>query len=99
MVNPVAPTGSYAEYVSVDYRQVARLPSTGRQEEVGNDDGLLKAAASLPLSGCTAYESLAKVGLLRSVMADDGEVGRPKSLLIVGGAGGVGSWATLLART
>jgi NADPH2:quinone reductase len=45
-------------------------------------------AATLPLSGCTAYESLEKLSLENS-----------SNLLIVGGAGGVGSWATLVART
>ena len=46
-------------------------------------------AAAIPLAGCTALESLDKLNL------DSGA----ESILIVGGAGGVGSWATRLVRS
>ena len=48
----------------------------------------LRSAAAAPLAGCTAYEALEKM-----------QIRQRSSLLIVGGAGGVGSWATLLARS
>ena len=83
--------GSYAQYIVVDRRVVAVIP----------DDISLHSAASIPVAGVTALESLAKVGL----SVDDTNTPTPSSssgdkhrLLIVGGAGGVGSWVTILAR-
>lgn len=75
--------GSYATHVVVDYRCVASIPA--------NVD--IREAATVPLAGCTAYEALVKLGLSSSNKITTG-----CSLLIVGGAGGVGSWATRLAR-
>lgn len=76
--------GSYATQVVVDSRLVAPIPF-----QVS-----LRQAATVPVAGCTAYESLLKLGLgnLAPLRGND------PTLLIVGGAGGVGSWATQLAR-
>ena len=76
--------GSYATYIAVDHRLVAEIPS---------DRISLKDAATVPLAGCTAYESLFKLGLGKdTVVSDDA------TFLVVGGAGGVGSWAISLAK-
>eukprot|EP00574_Skeletonema_japonicum_P010765 CAMPEP_0201718922 /NCGR_PEP_ID=MMETSP0593-20130828/4315_1 /ASSEMBLY_ACC=CAM_ASM_000672 /TAXON_ID=267983 /ORGANISM="Skeletonema japonicum, Strain CCMP2506" /LENGTH=364 /DNA_ID=CAMNT_0048209309 /DNA_START=142 /DNA_END=1236 /DNA_ORIENTATION=+ len=88
--------GSYAQYVVVDCRLVAAIP-----------DGVpLEAAACIPVAGVTALECLEKVGLPVS-NKNEGAIapmissasGDKHRLLIVGGAGGVGSWATQLARS
>ena len=76
-------SGSYATHVAVDYRCVAEIP----------DDISLRDAATVPLAGCTAYESLVKLGL-----GPNHSVEPAKTLLIVGGAGGVSTWATLLSK-
>uniref|UniRef100_A0A7S0BXN1 Enoyl reductase (ER) domain-containing protein n=1 Tax=Proboscia inermis TaxID=420281 RepID=A0A7S0BXN1_9STRA len=85
--------GSYASHILVDYRLVVPL----------DDEVNLAEAATVPLAGCTAYESLEKVGL-KIGFSPSTEEGNPvtttglgKTLLIVGGSGGVGSWTTLLA--
>jgi NADPH:quinone reductase len=70
-------SGAYSTHVVVDARCVTKIPI----------DYPMVMAATLPLSGCTAFESLEKLSLAQA-----------GNLLIVGGAGGVGSWATLLAR-
>lgn len=70
--------GGYAEYVATPASFVARKPSRLTFTE----------AASVPLAGLTALQSLRRAGL-----------DRDKTLLVAGGAGGVGSWAMLLART
>lgn len=80
LVNP-SQRGSYAQYCVVDRRAAAILPNNVS----------LKEAASVPLAGCTAYESLMKMGL-------GDQRNTIKSLLIVGGSGGVGSWATRIAQ-
>jgi len=82
--------GSYAEYVVCDRRIVAPVPikSTIESYEV----------ASMPVAGCTALESLKKAGLPISSEASARNAGKGRRLLIVGAAGGVGSWATQLAR-
>lgn len=76
--------GSYASLIVVNYHLVAELPS---------EKLTLREAASVPLAGCTAYESLVKLGLEESATVSD-----QKTLLVVGGGGGVGSWAISLAR-
>lgn len=75
--------GSYATHILVDYRCVALIPSGVS----------LRDAGTIPVAGLTAFESLSKVGL-----AMDDAKSNEKSLLIVGGAGGVGSWTMVLAR-
>lgn len=70
--------GSYSEFVTVDYRCVAKVP----------DSISLQEASIVALSGCTALESLEKMQIVSS----------DQRLLIVGAAGGVGSWAITLAR-
>jgi len=57
-------------------------------------------AASIPIAGCTAFESLEKVGLpITSDSIPNSSGGEGKRLLIIGGSGGVGSWITQLARS
>ena len=76
-------SGSYAEFQIVDERIVGRKPAS-----IG-----FAAAAALPLTTITAWELMfdrLKIPVGRS--ANGG------SLLIIGGAGGVGSIATQLAR-
>ncbi|KAL7497752.1 hypothetical protein ACHAWT_007265 [Skeletonema menzelii] len=90
--------GSYAQYIVVDRRLVAIIP-----------DGVpLEAAACIPVAGVTALECLEKVGLpVSNNNIDKGVItsiisspsGDKYRLLIVGGSGGVGSWATQLARS
>ena len=75
--------GSYATHIAVDHRLVAEIPS----EKLS-----LRDAASVPLAGCTAYESLVKLGLQESADISD------QALLVIGGGGGVGTWAISLAR-
>lgn len=74
--------GSYAQYCVVDRRAAAVVP----------ENICLREAACVPLAGCTAFESLQKLGLL------DEKKKTIQSLLIIGGSGGVGSWATRIAR-
>ena len=83
--------GSYAEYVVCDRRVVAPVP-------VGSAIASHEAAA-IPVAGCTALESLEKAGLAISSEASQPSAGEGRRLLIVGAAGGVGSWATQLARS
>jgi NADPH2:quinone reductase len=75
--------GSNAQFQLVDERIVARKPAT-------LDFG---AAAALPLTAITAWELLFQ---RMPFDADNGGTG--KSLLVIGGAGGVGSIAIQLAR-
>lgn len=75
--------GSYAERQLVDERIVGRKP---RSLDFG-------AAAALPLTSITAYEALVdRLG----IDAEGGDTGR--SLLIIGGAGGVGSMAIQIGK-
>jgi len=75
--------GSNSEYQLVDERIVGHAPQQ-------LDDA---SAAALPLTGITAWEALFdRLGISRSGK-DEG-----KSILIIGGAGGVGSIATQLAH-
>jgi NADPH:quinone reductase len=76
--------GCNAEAVLVDERLVGRKPASLSWAE----------AASVPLTGLTAWESLFE----RLGLDPNGERGRGASLLILGGAGGVGSIAIQLAR-
>ena len=75
--------GCNAQWLAVDERITGRRPKGSSWAE----------AAALPLTGLTAWEALfERLGL----DADGGDTGR--SLLIIGGAGGVGSLAIQLAR-
>ncbi|MEM9555440.1 MAG: zinc-binding alcohol dehydrogenase family protein [Acidobacteriota bacterium] len=75
--------GAYAEFQLVDERIVGRKPSTLSFAE----------AAALPLTTITAYEAFFdRLGLDR----DGGN--RGETLLIIGGAGGVGSMGIQLAK-
>jgi NADPH2:quinone reductase len=73
--------GCNAEYLAIDSRGIAAAP-----------DNLTAAeAASLPLTGVTAYEALHR-------KLEIGRSNAPAVLLIIGGAGGVGSMAIQLAK-
>ncbi|KAG2179188.1 hypothetical protein INT43_002038, partial [Umbelopsis isabellina] len=75
--------GTNAEFVIVDERLVGRKPETMSHRET----------AALPLVGLTAWEALVeKMGIPESKTPVD------KTLLIINGAGGVGSFASQLAR-
>ena len=75
--------GCHAQWLAVDERITGRRPRGVSWAE----------AAALPLTGLTAWEALfERLGL----DAEGGDAGR--SLLIIGGAGGVGSLAIQLAR-
>ncbi|MCP9837956.1 zinc-binding alcohol dehydrogenase family protein [Cyanobium sp. N.Huapi 1H5] len=76
--------GCNAEAVLVDERLVGRRPARLSWAE----------AASVPLTGLTAWEALFE----RLDLDPAGGSGRGRSLLILGGAGGVGSIAIQLAR-
>jgi NADPH:quinone reductase-like Zn-dependent oxidoreductase len=78
------PTKSNAEYALVDYRAVALKPKTASFED----------AAGLPLVGLTAWELV--VEQLKVGQDDESEGG---AVLIVNGAGGVGSVASQLVRS
>ncbi|HEX8615534.1 MAG TPA: zinc-binding alcohol dehydrogenase family protein [Telluria sp.] len=75
--------GANSEFHAVDERIVGRKPASLNVEQ----------AAALPLTSITAWEALfERLGVSRSG-ADEG-----KSVLIIGGAGGVGSIAIQLAK-
>ncbi|EHH67376.1 zinc-binding alcohol dehydrogenase family protein [Gluconobacter morbifer] len=75
--------GSNARFQAVDERLIARAPRNLNDEE----------AAALPLTALTAWELL-----FDRLGVRVGEMNSPDALLIVGGAGGVGSILTQLAR-
>ncbi|UHQ56563.1 MULTISPECIES: zinc-binding alcohol dehydrogenase family protein [Microbulbifer] len=75
--------GCYSEMHLVDERIVGHMPESLD----------FAAAAALPLTGLTAWEALFDRLGISPAGADTG-----KSILVIGGAGGVGSIATQLAR-
>ena len=75
--------GSNSEYQLVDERIVGKMPSTLSFAD----------AAALPLTGITAWEALFERLGISSSGEDAG-----RSILIIGGAGGVGSIAIQLAK-
>lgn len=79
----VTRSGSNAEYQLVDERIVARMPESLS----------IEAAAALPLTAVTAWESLFD----RLGISLEAQRNQRKSILIIGGAGGVGSIAIQLA--
>lgn len=80
----VTRAGSNAEYQTVDARLVARKPATWNFPE----------AAALPLVGLTAWELL-----FERMGVDLAGADRGKALLVINGAGGVGSAVIPLARS
>ncbi len=74
---PVIEHGTYAEYISIPESYIAHKPKTMSFEE----------AASVPLVGLTAYQSLKKVDLQAGM-----------TILILAATGGVGSMAIQLAK-
>src|SRR5699024_4635876 len=76
--------GSNQEYQLVDERIVAKKPQNISTTE----------AASLPLTGLTASETLFDVFKISHEPEDN----QGKSILIINGAGGVGSIATQIAK-
>ncbi|MDQ0232051.1 zinc-binding alcohol dehydrogenase family protein [Metabacillus malikii] len=77
--------GSYSEYQVVDERIVGKKPLTLTDAE----------AAALPLTAITAWEGLFE---RLNIPLHHPEENRNKSILIIGGAGGVGSAAIQLAK-
>ena len=75
--------GAYAEYVAVDARIAAKKPRNLSFAE----------AAALPLTTLTAWETLFDRLDVHKPIAGD-----PRLLLLIGGAGGVGSMAIQLAK-
>lgn len=75
--------GTNAEYHLVDERIVGRKPASLSFEE----------AAALPLTAITAYEAM-----FHRMKVQDPVPGAANAILIIGGAGGVGSIAIQLAR-
>lgn len=83
--------GSYAEYCCVDERIVGRKPSNLSWEE----------SASVPLCALTAWEGMVeRMGIPLPVSPSSAEAKKnaSKSILIIGGAGGVGSITIQLAK-
>jgi len=81
--------GSYAEYVAVDERLVGRKPRSLSWVQ----------AASLPLVSITAWEGLIEqLGIAVPVTPDDEKRNKAKSLLVIAGAGGVGSMVSQIAK-
>lgn len=80
----VTRSGCNAQYQIMDERIVGHKPRTLSFE----------AAAALPLTAITAWESLFD----RLGIAQDSDKNKAKTILIIGGAGGVGSIAIQLAK-
>lgn len=81
----IARPGSYAELVAVDERIAARKPRTLSHLD----------AAAVPLTALTAWEAIVEN---MGVAPVDHSSESPRSLLVVGGAGGVGSIAIQIGR-
>ncbi len=79
----IARPGTNSEFHTVDERIVGRKPASLSNAE----------AAALPLTAITAWE-----GLFDRLHITQDNFSRPKTLLIIGGAGGVGSIAIQLAK-
>ena len=79
----ISRSGSYAEFHLVDERIVGTKPKSLD----------FPAAAALPLTSITAYEAL-----FDRLKVQDAVFGAARSILIIGGAGGVGSIAIQIAR-
>lgn len=79
----IARPGSNSEFHTVDERIVGHKPKSLSNAE----------AAALPLTAITAWE-----GLFDRLQISQDKQSKPKTLLIIGGAGGVGSIAIQLAK-
>ena len=99
--------GSYGTHVVVDANCVAKIPPASGDDNVSLS--LLRDCACIPVAGLTAYESLAKCGLVGGTRETkssdsnqssngDGGTNISRRLLVVGASGGVGSWTMALAR-
>lgn len=75
--------GAYAQMQAVDARLAAHAPASLSDEE----------AAALPLTALTAWETL-----FERLCVEKPVVGAAPSILVIGGAGGVGSMTIQLAR-
>jgi zinc-binding alcohol dehydrogenase family protein len=81
--------GTYAEYTLVDERITARKPRTLNWTE----------AATVPLTALSAWEGLIEqLGLPIPLSKEDEKLNSEKSILIIGGGGGLGSMAIQLAK-
>ncbi len=80
----VTKAGCNSQFHLIDERLVGRKPTT-----LSFDD-----AAAMPLTTITAWEAMFE----RMGIASDPQVNRGRSILIIGGAGGVGSIAIQLAK-
>lgn len=85
----IARAGSNSEYQLVDERIVGHKP-----KRLSNAQ-----AAAIPLTAITAWEGLFERLHIKQATNASVTDGRPKRLLIIGGAGGVGSIAIQLAKT
>lgn len=83
----IARAGSNSEFQLVDERIVGHKPTTLSNAQ----------AAALPLTAITAWEGL--FDRLLIPQSTQASKSKPKTLLIIGGAGGVGSIAIQLAKT
>jgi len=81
-------TGSFAEYTAVDERIVGRKPKSINWNQ----------AATVPLTALTAWEGLTEQMGIPIPMKDDTKLNAAKSILVISGAGGVGSMAIQIAR-
>jgi NADPH:quinone reductase-like Zn-dependent oxidoreductase len=79
-----AVNGTYAEYAVVDSADICRKPRNLAHDQ----------AAAVPQACLAAYAALGHVGKL----ARSGAANQAKAVLILGGSGGVGSFAVQLAR-
>lgn len=80
--------GTFAEFTLVDERIVGRKPKSLSWVE----------AASVPLAGLTAWEGLVESLAIPVPAKDAPENKSPDSILVIGGAGGVGSLVIELAK-
>jgi len=80
--------GANAEYTLVDERITGRKPKSLNWEQ----------AAAVPLCACTAWEPLVEGALLEVPSEGGVSVNENKTILVVGGAGGLGSYVIQIAK-
>uniref|UniRef100_A0A7S4JGL7 Enoyl reductase (ER) domain-containing protein n=1 Tax=Guillardia theta TaxID=55529 RepID=A0A7S4JGL7_GUITH len=76
--------GTYAEYCVADYHEIAEMPEEASFEQ----------AAAVPWAGLTAYAALVRVGGISYKNSTGGR----RAVLILGGSGGVGTFAVQIAK-